>query len=106
MCKPNVKPRGPFALIKMRTGLIAGTAEMIGCEAPPVTAEAYATAEAMRRIPAARQVQALADGWRTPSVLKAAKALLGPIPYSHPNGAVIWVNLSDSVLATLTAQSR
>lgn len=34
-------------------------------------------------------------------VLKNAKRLTKPVPYDHPNGAVIWVKLQPDVVARL-----
>lgn len=66
-------------------------------------AAAYAAAEPFHAIPPARQMQAFADGWRTPWVLSEARPLARPVPYAHPNGAVIWVNLDEAVAAQVRA---
>lgn len=82
--------RGPIALIQSGSGLILGTATLIDCLA--LTPDDYHQAEALHRIPqtvdrplpyARIFAWALADHRRFDN----------PIPYSHPLGAVIWVNL-------------
>jgi hypothetical protein len=66
---------------------------------------AYREAELSHRIPPERQGQAFADGWRTPWVLANARPLVSPVPYKHPFGAVIWVNLDASVVRALETQN-
>ena len=39
------------------------------------------------------------DKWRCPWVLEDVKALQPPVPYSHPLGAVTWVNLVETLPA-------
>jgi len=41
---------------------------------------------------------------RTPWVLANARPLVKPVPYSHPSGAVIWVNLEPETAAKVEAQ--
>ena len=36
-------------------------------------------------------------------VIKEARPLLRPVKYRHPQGAVIWVNLSPAVVKKITA---
>ena len=104
MRKGPVKIRGTIALIKKGSATIVGVADLVGCEPALQSEEAYAAAESKHRIPAERQKKAFADGWRTPWVLKNARRLRKPVTYRHPMGAVIWVNLEDSVGAEIAKQ--
>jgi len=96
--------RGPIALIRKGNGAVVGVAELTGSLPDLDTADAYARAEPFHAIPPARQVRAREDGWRTPWVLANARPLAKPVPYEHPNGAVIWVNLSPAVADAIKAQ--
>jgi hypothetical protein len=42
--------------------------------------------------------------YRVAWVLKRARRLSEPVPYQHPSGAVIWVNLSPQVAAKVKRQ--
>jgi hypothetical protein len=106
MRKKGCNIRGPVALIRKGSGQVVGTAVVTGSRPPLVDAQAYAAAEPFHRIPSARQARAFADGWRTPWVLAEARPLTQPVPYTHPNGAVVWVNLDDAVSARVQANAR
>ncbi|MER9240677.1 hypothetical protein [Mesorhizobium sp. M0633] len=101
MRKTACHHRGPVALIRKGSGAVVGTAEVAGSLPSIETRDAYAAAEQHHRIPLARQEIAFDDGWRTPWVLSNAQALPKPVPYKHPYGAVIWVNLRDDVVAAI-----
>lgn len=104
MRKNGCAHRGTVALIRKGSGHVVGTATVIGSLPPLTTAEAYAAAEDKHRIPPERQERARFDGWHTPWVLAEARPLARPVPYRHPNGAVIWVNLEADVARAVTAQ--
>jgi hypothetical protein len=42
--------------------------------------------------------------WTTAWVLQRARSLPKPVPYRHPAGAVIWVNLDPEVAAEIEQQ--
>lgn len=104
MRKTVCNHRGRIALIRKGSGQVVGTADVTDSLPPVATAAAYAQAEPRHCIPPERQSQAFDDGWRTPWVLANARPLAAPVPYQHPSGAVIWVNLDDSVAAAADAQ--
>ena len=106
MRKGVCKIRGPVALIRKGSGHVVGVAEVTDCRPPLTTPTAYAAAESLHRIPPARQERAFADGWRTPWVLAGARPLSRPVPYRHPSGAVIWVNLEPDTATKVLAQTR
>lgn len=104
MRKTACHQRGRIALIRKGSGLVVGTADLIDSLSRIVSRNAYAEAEAFHGIPPERQDRAFADGWTTPWVLANAHPLASPVPYQHPSGAVIWVNLDDAVVAAIAAQ--
>lgn len=106
MRKRVCKMRGPIALIRKGSGQVVGVAEVTDCRPPLMTFEAYAAAEARHRVPPERQERGFAEGWRTPWVLANARPLNKPVPYKHPLGAVIWVNLEPGTAAKVKAQAR
>src|SRR5438128_1666594 len=93
MRKTGCKLRGPIALIKKGSGHVVGTADVADCRPPLRSPEEYAAAEPYHRVGPSRRESAFAEGWRTPWVLANARLLPKPVPYKHPSGAVIWVNL-------------
>ena len=106
MRRTGCRYRGPIALIRKGSGQVVGTAEVVDSLQAITTATEYADAESKHGIPPARQKQAFEDGWRTPWVLQNAQALPVAVPYSHPSGAVIWVNLDEKVAAVVVDQLR
>lgn len=106
MRKAVCRYRGPIALISKGSGTIVGTAEIIDSLPAIESAEAYAEAEPMHRVPPSLQQQAFADGWRTPWVLTKGHRLPFPVPYKHPSGAVVWVTLDENVAAKIRNQSQ
>jgi hypothetical protein len=105
MRKTACHHRGRIALIRKGSGRIVGTADLVNSLQSLDTADAYARAEPQHRIPVGRRELAFRDGWRTPWVLADARLLDAPIPYKHPSGAVIWVNLDSQIQAAVEAQS-
>jgi hypothetical protein len=78
---------GRIGLIESGTGLIVGEAELIGCADRPVPKHKdlikYHKIEDLD----------LLDKWKWAWFISNAKRYDKPIPYNHPQGAVIWVNL-------------
>lgn len=104
MRKTGCSHRGPIALIRKGSGTVVGVAEVANSLPEIGSLDAYARAEPQHRIPPERQAQAFRDGWRTPWVLANVRVLPKPVPYRHPNGAVIWVNLDEDVAAKVESQ--
>jgi hypothetical protein len=103
MRKKTCHQRGQIALIRKGSGHVVGVATLVDSLAPLMDRESYAATERFHRIPPDRQERAFADGWRTPWVLSNACGLRRPVPYSHPSGAVIWVNLAPEVVSQIEA---
>jgi hypothetical protein len=89
--------RGRIALIRAKSGLVVGTADLREC-LPALTPARLRETVAFHAIPDAEMDGAIANGWTTPWVLEDVRRLEPPIPYSHPSGAVTWVTLSDTIL--------
>lgn len=94
--------RGPLALIQSGTNTVVGVADLIDCIGPLSDQERLANAN--------RHCVAL-DDWENPKfkkyrfawVLSNARRVPQPIPYHHRPGAVIWVQLDNSVALQLDA---
>jgi hypothetical protein len=98
--------RGLIALIRKGSGHVVGTARVVDCKPALKSFDDYAAAEQYHGTPPAQQRNSFEEGWRIPWVLAGAGALSRPVPYSHPSGAVVWVNLAPEVAAQVMAQSR
>jgi hypothetical protein len=99
------KIRGRIALIRKGSGQVVGVADVVACNLPVATLDEYAVAERFHGIPPAKQAQAFALGWKFPWVLANSQTLPQPVRYTHPSGAVIWVNLAPDVERKILAQA-
>jgi hypothetical protein len=86
------KIRGRIALIKAKSGLVYGTAELAE-SLPPLDLAEMREKQEFHAIPDAEVVAAHMAGWTTPWVLRGVQPFPKPIPYKHPKGAVTWVDL-------------
>src|ERR1035437_5467401 len=88
--------RGRIALIQSGTGTVIGVADLVDVVGPLKVSElaansskaGYEKDERVTELPYERTF-----AW----VLQNARRLSEPVPYSHPYGAVIWVNLTPAV---------
>lgn len=88
----NTKVRGQIALIKSGTGLIFGT--VVLTNSFHVTQEALDQGFRNHQIPETIDIPySKPHVWET----SGPKRFNKPIPYKHPQGAVIWVNLPDNL---------
>lgn len=84
----NTNVRGEIAIIKSGTGLIYGTAVLTNSF--PVTQEALIQGERNHRIQDVNTVlYKHPHAWE----ISSPKVYSEPVPYKHPQGAVIWVTL-------------
>jgi hypothetical protein len=86
----RTKITGKIGLIESGTGLIVGEAELIGCSENPVS-----KSEDLIKYHKVEDLDLL-DKWKWAWILCEAKRYANPIPYEHPQGAVIWVNIESS----------
>jgi len=87
MRSTKTKYKGLVALIESGSGLIVGDAKIVGCSKEPIPKS--------ERLIKHHKVEDLnlLDKWKYAWYLKKARRYEQPIPYTHPQGAVIWVNL-------------
>ena len=85
--------RGVVGLIEAGTGLIVGTTEIVGCAKPIETPENAWSTKKLHQV----EYIELLKKWKCPWILKDSKRLDKPIPYDHPQGAVIWVRFDKEI---------
>jgi hypothetical protein len=88
----RTKIRGKIGLIKSGTGHIYGTANLVDCQGPFTDLEFKQNRDKhlvsdLGQVARYKKVYA----W----VLKDVQKLPEPIPYNHPRGAIIWVNIPE-----------
>jgi len=88
--------RGPFALIRKGTGAIWGIATLVDVGRSLTPSEMLASFD-RHQIPADLVCSGQVAKWNIPWILADIRSLATPVPYSHPSGAVTWVNLADDV---------
>jgi len=96
--------RETIALVPSGCGKISGVCELVDCIGP-LTANSFrkhAEKAGMRPSEAKLGRYRQTFAW----VLAKPKRLKRPVPYEHPSGAVIWVNLDQSVERKITNQLR
>jgi hypothetical protein len=96
MRSKGTQQRGTIALIKKGSGMVVGVADLVDSHGPLSRDEMLANQEFHLITPERLEVPGVSK-WRHAWILKNAKRLDRPVPYSHPNGAVIWVNLDEHV---------
>lgn len=84
----KTKVRGTIALIESGTGLIVGQADLVSVIDNLSIPELMANYDKHRV-----EDESLLQKWRYPWVLENIIKYDEPIPYKHPQGAVIWVKL-------------
>ncbi len=88
----NTRIRGTIALIRSGSSLVVGTCELVNVVGPLSLSD-------FRKTTKNHCVEPSAVGEHLPYketyawVLSNVKPLREPVPYKHPRGAVIWVNL-------------
>jgi len=88
--------RGPIALIKKGSGQVIGVANLVATKGPLSRQERFDSMD-KHQISVERLQSGETDKWTTAWVLENAQALISPVNYQHPSGAVIWVNLEPQV---------
>ena len=89
--------RGSIALIESQSGHVAGTCELVDVVGP-LSLEELQTNEGRTGFRPDELYYQKSYAW----VLRNAQRLSKPIPYRHPQGAVIWVKLEPSVVRSLS----
>ena len=91
MRSTKTKVRGQIGLIEAGSGKIVGEAFLSGCFNSPVLKTEYFIK--YHKI----EDLTLLDRWPYAWTLIGSKRYSKPIPYTHPRGAVIWVNVDDEL---------
>ena len=86
--------RGTIGLIEAGTGTVVGTAELVDCGSPLDEKQA-----AIYRAHHCVDDLELLKKWKYPWRLRAAKRFDEPVPYRHPPGAMIWVEVDDGIFS-------
>lgn len=99
----STKVRGQIALVESGSGMVVGVCDLVDV-AGPLTLDELKASEALHQVPSFRQGER--SRYRRPHawVLKDARRLREPVTYKHPQGAVIWVNLSEKEMDRVIAQ--
>jgi len=87
MRSTNTKYRGEFCLIEQGTGLVVGKATLI--DSFQVDKELAKRSINIHKVTDLSLLEKWCWAWSLTDVVKYDE----PIPYTHPRGAVIWVNL-------------
>jgi hypothetical protein len=92
--------RGHIALVQSGSGLIVGVCELVDVIGP-LSQKDFRDNSSRHRVPR--------SGWRYYDrphawVLRGARRLGEPVPYQHPPGAVIWVNLSSRLAGKINSE--
>lgn len=98
MRSTHTNVRGRIALIRKGWGTIVGLVDVTD-SIGPLDEIAWRAHRTRHRIPVERYAET--SRWNIAWQLENAGALAKPVPYSHPSGAVIWVNLSEREAASL-----
>lgn len=94
MRSTSTSTRGRIALIRKGSGKVVGLAELVESMGP-LDSIAWRAHRDMHCIPP--ELDHAQQRWPHAWVLHGATPLARPVPYEHPSGAVIWVNLPDEV---------
>jgi hypothetical protein len=92
----DTRVRGRIALIKKGSGTVIGVADLTD------TLPTLARSDLIANVAKHQVPEGEIGGdfrWSTAWVLERARPLREPVPYLHPAGAVIWVNLTPEVAA-------
>ena len=92
----NTNIRGRIGLIRSGSGLVIGTCDLIDVEGPLSIANLRRNVS-NHLVPLNNLKVGLPYQNTYAWVLRDAKVLRQPVPYNHPQGAVIWVKLAESV---------
>lgn len=88
--------RGTIGIIKSKSGMIYGTAEIVDCISlhGPNDIDMIMENQLKHHVPLGSIQYLKPWAW----VLENAKKFPEPVPYKHPQGAVIWVNLPNTAI--------
>lgn len=94
MRSTHTSSRGRIALIRRGTGTVVGIADLVD-SIGPLDDIAWRAHQTRHLIPMSKQAET--RRWDHAWVLECVRPLVEPVPYVHPDGAVIWVRLPQEV---------
>ena len=94
----NTQVRGCIALIRKGSKTVIGVADSVGT-LPKLPTSELRSNFTKHGVPESEIDENFK--WNTTWVLQRARSLREPVPYCHPAGAVIWVNLDPTVAAEI-----
>jgi hypothetical protein len=94
----NTQVRGRIGLIRKGSKTVIGVANLVDT-LPKLPTSELRSSFANHRVPKNEIDEDFK--WNTAWVLRGARSLQEPVPYCHPAGAVIWVNLGPQVAAAI-----
>ena len=94
----NTLVRGRIALIRKGSKTVIGTADLVRT-LPKLSPSALKASVDNHRVPESEIGEDFK--YTTAWVLECRRLLREPVPYRHPPGAVIWVNLASEVTAMI-----
>jgi hypothetical protein len=97
----NTHLRGRIGLIRKGSKTVIGLADLVDT-LPKLPRSELRASFAKHRVPEHEIDENFK--WSTAWVLQRARSLQEPVPYRHPAGAVIWVNLDPKVAAVIDQQ--
>jgi hypothetical protein len=97
------KVRGTIALIRKGSGQVVGLAELVDSQGP-LNPDDIRNNQAKHQIEPDRQSDPKLAKYRYAWVLQRARRLEAPLSYEHPSGAVIWVQLNETVAGKLAGK--
>ena len=98
MRSTHTATRDRIALIRKGSGAVVGVADLVD-SIGPLDDIAWRAHQERHQIPLSKQAET--RSWDHAWVLESVRPLTRPVPYSHPNGAVVWVRLSEEVERSL-----
>lgn len=96
--------RGAVALIRKGSGAVVGVTHVVGCQGPLSVQELEASG-VRHRVPMAEFLSGRASAWNIAWVLADTVAIEAPVPYRHPHGAVVWVDLDEATSSRIRMQT-
>ena len=97
----NTQVRGRIGLIRKGSKTVIGVADLVDT-LPKLPTSELRSSFANHRVPENEIDEHFK--WNTAWVLRGARSLQEPVPYCHPAGAVIWVNLDREVVSAIQQQ--
>jgi hypothetical protein len=95
MRSSQTKQRGTIALIRKGSGQVFGLVDLVDSRGP-FTREQMLENQSKHKISSERLADPKVAKWNNAWVLTNVVQLSKPVPYQHPPGAVIWVNLDEA----------